>query len=344
MHWQCKSILSDGHTRTIRFIAWSHDGRYLASTSFDSTIVIWSKKTSGNVDSELKEDKSCADDWKLMFSLEGHENEVKAAAWSYDDLYMSTCSRDKSVWIWEKIETGTAITDEDENNFDFNNEEPIFECASVQTEHTQDVKRVLWHPCLPILVSASFDNQIKLYVQDDEDWHSFANLNEHESTVWAIDFNHNGTRLVSVSADETIKIWQPESSKLCQIETLLNTSLPLPKGSDKIYAELSKKWHIVASLSGYHHGTIYDCSWSIINNCILTVGADNSIHIFSELKNGEEKSDSSALVRYRQVAFQMEAHTEDINSVHWNPKHSDLFATGSDDSTIKIWNFTQTSL
>ena len=32
------------------------------------------------------------------------------------------------------------------------------------------------------------------------------------------------------------------------------------------------------------------------------------------------------------------AHTEDVNSVAWNPCHPDLLASASDDGSVKIWD------
>jgi WD40 repeat protein len=85
-NWVCKSTITDGHTRSIRSVAWSFCGTRLASAGFDAKVSIWERE---------------GQEFVLQTTLEGHENEVKDIAFSRSGLYLATCGRDKSVWIWE---------------------------------------------------------------------------------------------------------------------------------------------------------------------------------------------------------------------------------------------------
>lgn len=112
--WSCIASLSEGHTRTIRWVSWSPCGNKLgmhclycynpmfiipytsffvffwickATASFDTTIVVWKRKSDS--------------DYEIVANLEGHENEVKCTAWSNDGSFLASCSRDRSVWVWD---------------------------------------------------------------------------------------------------------------------------------------------------------------------------------------------------------------------------------------------------
>ncbi|KAG0562967.1 hypothetical protein KC19_9G186200 [Ceratodon purpureus] len=174
----------------------------LASASFDATIGMW---------------EYVGGDFSFIASFEGHENEVKSVAWNSAGTLMASCSRDKSVWIWEVLPGHE------------------FECVSVLNGHTQDVKMLVWHPSLDILVSTSYDNTIKVWTEDGDgdDWHCAQTLGPpgrgHTSTVWSASFNATGDCLVTSSDDLTLIVWDTSAD-------LTNS------GSDD-----SAKWYILES-------------------------------------------------------------------------------------------------
>lgn len=183
----------------------------IASASFDATTCIWERQGGA---------------FECNATLEGHENEVKGVAWSRSGQFLATCSRDKSVWVWEVAE---------ENEYD---------CAAVLNAHSQDVKKIAWHPELDLLASASYDNTIKLFREDasDGDWVCWGTLAGHASTVWGLSWEAGGRRLVSCSDDSSLKVWRG-----------------YPAGNQLGVAESA--WKCVCTIGGHHQGTVYDVAW-----------------------------------------------------------------------------------
>jgi len=187
------------------------------------------------------------------------------------------------------------------------------ECSGVMTVHSGDVKRVVWHPHTDMLASCSYDDLIKMYVNDldDGDWTTTVTLSGHDSTVWSIDFDSSGERLVSCSEDSTLKIWK--------------------KGG---VTGKGDSWCCVATIAGHHSRAIYDVSWNKKNGLIASACGDDHIRIFREVPavNELEKNNFEPL-------FALKAHAGDVNNVKWHPRLENILASTGDDGCVKIWKW-----
>nr|CDS32074.1 WD repeat containing protein 61 [Hymenolepis microstoma] len=75
----------DGHATPVRSVAFSHDGRLLASTADDKLIRIYDTR----------------DGHLVISSLQGHSSWVVSSAFSPDNKHLATASADKTVRIWD---------------------------------------------------------------------------------------------------------------------------------------------------------------------------------------------------------------------------------------------------
>ena len=272
----CIATLEDGRSRTLRSCEWSPNDRMIASASFDGTVVIWESQSSSMTV------------WDQVATLEGHDSEVKSVSWSPDGRWLATCGRDKRVWIWELL-GGSE-----------------FECVSMLDGHTQDVKFVRWHPTSSsILISASYDDTLKVWTEDNDDWYCKETLQGHSSTVWGLTFDALGSKLISCSDDRSLLCWESDGN------------------------EGSGVWRISAKLQDVHEFPIYSVDWSHNNNYLASAGGDNVITLCSIDK------DSLFFVQSRVL----EAHVGDVNCVRWNPNHEvgSLLASTGDDGCVKLW-------
>lgn len=88
---------------------------------------------------------------------------------------------------------------------------------------------------LQLLASASYDNNICIYKEEDDDWECKATLQGHTSTVWSLSFNATGDRLASCSDDRTVKIWKSYPNESGQGELALVNNPKIQKVLKQVY-------------------------------------------------------------------------------------------------------------
>ena len=69
-----------------------------------------------------------------------------------------------------------------------NAEEEEMDCVSVLSGHVQDVKFVRFNPSNNNLYSCSYDDTVKVWLYDGEDYSNINTLRAHEGTVWGLAF------------------------------------------------------------------------------------------------------------------------------------------------------------
>ncbi|XP_064031567.1 probable cytosolic iron-sulfur protein assembly protein CIAO1 [Pogoniulus pusillus] len=176
----------------------------------------------------------------------------------------------------------------------------------------------------PLLASASYDDTVKLYEEEEDDWVCCATLEGHESTVWSVAFDGSGERLASCSDDRTVRIWrryQPgnEEGVVCN-------------GTDPT-------WKCICNLSGYHSRTIYDVAWCHLTGALATACGDDAIRVFEEAPSCAPQQPTFSL-----AAHVPRAHSQDVNCVAWHPKEPGLLASCSDDGDIAFWKYQRPEL
>src|SRR5262249_13669393 len=157
-----------GHEDGVWHIAFSSDGRRLASASADETLKIWDIETG----LEIR-------------TLRGHRGIVRSVAFSPDGQRVASAGYDNTVRVWD------ATTGQEMLTF---------------RGHTKYVTGVAFSPDGRRLASASVDHTVK--VCNSATGEEVLTLRGHTDSVWAVAFHPDGQRVASAGADGTVKLWK----------------------------------------------------------------------------------------------------------------------------------------
>ena len=163
----------EGHTDKVWSVAFSPDGKTLASGSWDQTVRIW------NVNTE-----------QLLHTLTGHTNEVLSVAFSPDGNTLVSASWDGTIRLWNPRNGKLKRT---------------------LTEHKGGVGSVAFSPDGQTLASGSADQTVRLW--DTKTWELKRTLRGHTHVVDSVAFSPEGDMLASGSRDKTIRLWNPHNGQ-----------------------------------------------------------------------------------------------------------------------------------
>jgi cytosolic iron-sulfur protein assembly protein CIAO1 len=297
-----------------------------------------------------------------VVTLSGQESEVQGVSFSSCGNYLATCSRDKSVWIFDVADiagghdsdrsdilmddSASHDSDDQEVNFASSPQERVapnqIDCVAVLQGHSQDVKCVKFDPSDPLfLVSVSYDDTVKIWgcsSAEADDWELVETLRGHAGTVWDIAFNPNSAReFATVSADGTLRIWSPKSISTKELnvgqwyrkEGMLMLSEKLAQRRRAIPVPGTESWSsqtvyvTVASGEDTPAAPLYSVSWH--GDKIAVACGDNAVRVI-------ERSDSGDLVPVSTYKTSAEP-----NCVAWKKSEDEyILAIALDDGSIDI--------
>ena len=220
----------DGHTRDVLAVAFTPDGKKLATAGRDGEAKIWDVATA-SVEAKLgghSGDVFCvaiAPDGKTIATggedrtirlwatkggtslgqLSGHSGPVAGLAFAPDGKTLASASFDATIRLWDVRSRRPGVT---------------------LKGHTAGVRGVAFSPDGKSLASASHDHTVKLW--DVAAGKELSTLGSHQDRAWCVAFAPDGKTVVSGGRDKTVRFWDIDPPDRKSRETAGNDQGPPP--------------------------------------------------------------------------------------------------------------------
>ncbi|GBL16328.1 serine/threonine-protein kinase F [Microcystis aeruginosa NIES-1211] len=281
-----------GHSGQVYSLAYSPDGRYLASGSKDRTIKIWEVATG-----------------KGLRTLTGHSGVVLSVAYSPDGRYLASGSQDKTIKIWEvatgKVRTLTghymtfwSVAYSPDGRYlasgSWDKTIKIWETATgtelrTLTGHSMTVWSVAYSPDSRYLASGSLDKTIKIW--EVATGQELRTLTGHSEGVLSVAYSPDGRYLASGIGDGAIKIWEVATVRELRTPTrhseVVRSVAYSPDGrylASGSQDKTIKIWEVATgnelrTLTG-HSETVFSVAYSPDGRYLASGSADKTIKIW----------------------------------------------------------------
>ncbi|MEH1948207.1 MAG: NB-ARC domain-containing protein [Nostoc sp.] len=321
---QCLLTLR-GHTSWVQSLGFSPDGGILASGSNDQTVKLWNVKTG-----------------QCLQTLLGHSNRVIFTTFTDNGQTLVTGGEDETVRVWD-VNTGSCLrvleipinwvlsialspdgqtlaTGSDRTTVKFW-DLASGECINILPDYNSHVWAVAFGPDGQTLVTGSEDKTVKVWdvltgkclqtLYEDSD---SPTGDSNASRIWLIAVNPDGQSLLSISENQTMKLWDVRTGQcLRTVDGYINWILSVAFSPDG---------QMLASSSQDQRVRLWD----------VKTGQ------YLQTLQGHTNLVSSVTFAFKDLdgytAEKSITSSEDIEK----QRKSQILASSSDDTTIKLWD------
>jgi len=334
-------VVPTGHSATVTSIAFSPDGRVLASGSFDRTIKLWDVSSG-----------------KEIGALPGHDGEVFSIAWSPDGRTLASGGNDSMVKLWSvserralrKIETRGSVS-----SVAFSPDGRTLAAGGfgspslwgaqsgralrklvdppsrpARFDSGDIIECVAWSPDGSTLAVGTDGNNIKLWEAASRK--ELPTLDAQRKRIASLAFNPDGKTLVAGTTDGVIRVWSVPQGKL--LRTISAHKGPLralafsPNGKTLAsggYDDVIKLWDTGSwdEQRTFPVSSRSSLALSFSPDGKTLAAVDHKTIKLWELDSGKEPTT-------------LDAHSNAVFNVICSPDGKSL-ASANDDHTVRIW-------
>ncbi|XP_022774606.1 WD repeat-containing protein 26-like [Durio zibethinus] len=292
------------HADEVWFLQFSHNGKYLASSSNDRSAIIWEVDANG---------------LSLKHKLSGHQKPISSVSWSPDDHQLLTCGVEEVLRCWD-VSSG--------------------ECLHVYEKAGLGMVSCGWSPDGKWIFSGVNDKSICMWELDGKElecWKGQCTLK-----ISDLEITSDGRQIISICRETAILLHDREAKveRLIEEDRTI-TSFSLSRDNRFLLVNLLNQeihlWNIEGDLKLVSKYKGHKRTRFIIRSCFggleqafIASGSEDSLVYIWHRGTGE-------------LIKALPGHSGSVNCVSWNPANPHMLASASDDRTIRIWGLNNLS-